>query len=245
MTTSIPQQARSRETQERLLNAALELIVERGPEMPSVPQIAERAGVSVGAFYGRFASKEALFDLLDERMFEEATDCWVEFFQPEAWEDADLAEVISDWVNVLVDVYSTNLPLTRAVTLNWRSHPPSDHVRGVATHHYRELADALGRLLEERQDEMDHPDPRSAALFLLETTEAVLTERLVLADSHLVPLQLSKKRLKDELGRLTLGYLQTATLERGSKRPRRKLPTPTHVLLWERALEVAGRPSPP
>ena len=89
-----PKQARSRETQGRIVAAALELVVERGREGPSVPEIAERAGVSIGAFYGRFPTKEALFDHVDRQLFEESARCWVAFLAPENWRGRHAAEIV-------------------------------------------------------------------------------------------------------------------------------------------------------
>jgi AcrR family transcriptional regulator len=47
-------------TQERLLDAATKVLIQRGFEAASVEDIAETAGFSRGAFYSNFESKEAL-----------------------------------------------------------------------------------------------------------------------------------------------------------------------------------------
>jgi TetR/AcrR family transcriptional regulator, repressor of fatR-cypB operon len=49
---------------EAILNAALDLFVERGFHGTSVPSVAERAGVAAGTIYHYFASKEALVNAL-------------------------------------------------------------------------------------------------------------------------------------------------------------------------------------
>jgi len=54
----------SPESTDPLLDAALELFVERGVDGTPVPLIAERAGVGVGTLYRRFASKEILVNRL-------------------------------------------------------------------------------------------------------------------------------------------------------------------------------------
>jgi AcrR family transcriptional regulator len=65
--TRAERQARTRAA---LLDAAHELIVERGYAGASVVAIAERAGFTRGAFYSNFTSKEELFAaLLQERVF--------------------------------------------------------------------------------------------------------------------------------------------------------------------------------
>lgn len=54
-------QQRSEETRSHILEAALVCFGERGYDAASVADICQRAGVSKGAFYYHFASKQALF----------------------------------------------------------------------------------------------------------------------------------------------------------------------------------------
>jgi AcrR family transcriptional regulator len=216
-----PRQARSRETQEKLVKAALELVVERGREGPSVPEIARRAGVSVGAFYGRFPTKEALFDHVDKQLFEECARFWVDFLAPENWRGRHAAEIVREVVRAWVEAVANHHPLNRALTERWRSAPPSAVVRQAAKAHYEAIFDALGRLLEERRSEVPHPDPRLAAKVLIEVIDAVLVERLTFSDTFLVPHRLSRPALVEELTALGIGYLglapgrtRTATIPR-------------------------------
>ena len=60
-------QQRGEETRSRLLLAALDSFAERGYDATGVAEICQRAGVSKGAFYHHFTSKQALFvALLDQ-----------------------------------------------------------------------------------------------------------------------------------------------------------------------------------
>lgn len=59
-TSSIPLSERSGGTYERLVEAAVEVFVERGYEGARVQDIARRAGLTTGAIYGRFGSKAGL-----------------------------------------------------------------------------------------------------------------------------------------------------------------------------------------
>jgi TetR/AcrR family transcriptional regulator, fatty acid metabolism regulator protein len=62
---------RAVESRSRIYEAAIAVITEKGFEATSIKDIVARAGVSVGAFYHHFASKEAIleenFRLADER----------------------------------------------------------------------------------------------------------------------------------------------------------------------------------
>ncbi|OYW21927.1 MULTISPECIES: TetR/AcrR family transcriptional regulator [unclassified Sphingomonas] len=55
-----PQQTRSRQTELRLMEATMALLKEGGLEACQIPEVARRAGVSVGAVYRRFDDKNAL-----------------------------------------------------------------------------------------------------------------------------------------------------------------------------------------
>jgi AcrR family transcriptional regulator len=57
----VTQDERSQSTREALIQAGLALFAERGYNGVSVSEIAERAGVTTGALYHQFASKENLF----------------------------------------------------------------------------------------------------------------------------------------------------------------------------------------
>ena len=62
-----PQQVRSRETVERLLDAAREVLLRRGWDGATTNHIAAAAGVSPGSFYQYFADKEAILGEVVDR----------------------------------------------------------------------------------------------------------------------------------------------------------------------------------
>lgn len=66
-------QRRSERTLEAILDAAEELIAKQGYAATSVNEIAHQAGVTIGALYGRFGSKEALLQGLFERLSQQTT----------------------------------------------------------------------------------------------------------------------------------------------------------------------------
>ncbi len=63
-----PQQKRSRELVERLLDATAATLAERGLDNTTTNHIAETAGVSIGSLYQYFPDKQALVEGLLERM---------------------------------------------------------------------------------------------------------------------------------------------------------------------------------
>ena len=65
-----PKQRRSRESYERVLDAAHALLEENGFEGLTVQEVAARSGVSVGAIYERFGNKETLLRDVHARLME-------------------------------------------------------------------------------------------------------------------------------------------------------------------------------
>jgi AcrR family transcriptional regulator len=63
-----PQQARSRQMVDRLIDATATCIAQRGLADTTTPAIAETAGVSVGSLYQYFSSREEMVDALVERL---------------------------------------------------------------------------------------------------------------------------------------------------------------------------------
>ena len=61
-------QQRSRESQERVLQAAEALLAEKGYEGFTMTEVAGRAGISVGSVYGRFEGREALIYAVHARV---------------------------------------------------------------------------------------------------------------------------------------------------------------------------------
>ena len=65
-----PKQQRSRESYERVLDAAHGLLEENGFEGFTVQEVAARANVSVGAIYERFGNKETLLRTVHARLMD-------------------------------------------------------------------------------------------------------------------------------------------------------------------------------
>ena len=106
---------KSSDTLEKIQQAALEEFSEKGFLGASLRQIVKNAGVTTGAFYGYFSSKEALFASLVEPhaaalmgRFMEAQTGFAEL--PEQEQPAHMGEASSDYVDWMVAVSYTHLP---------------------------------------------------------------------------------------------------------------------------------------
>ncbi|HWD69028.1 MAG TPA: helix-turn-helix domain-containing protein, partial [Solirubrobacteraceae bacterium] len=103
-----PKQQRSRESYERVLDAAHGLLEENGFEGFTVQEVAARANVSVGAIYERFGNKESLLRTVHARLM----DMMAEFDTGhELAEPANASEVVS----VLVRRVAATMGAHRAI----------------------------------------------------------------------------------------------------------------------------------
>ena len=135
--TSLPE---TRQTRERLLDAALELFAERGFEATTTKLIAGRAGVPNGLIYYYFGTKEQLL----ERLFAERT------FLPDLQERIASARTNRDadprltLIEICIEFHAAlqrNEPFVRII-----SHEAG--LRPVASNLVRQLADQVLTLLE-------------------------------------------------------------------------------------------------
>jgi AcrR family transcriptional regulator len=101
-------QQRSEETRARIMEAAIKLFSTRGYNKASVDDICEEAGISKGAFYHHFKSKQALFlSLLDG---------WLQFVDNavEATKDKTVPETFRQMTQAFPFIFETageNLPM--------------------------------------------------------------------------------------------------------------------------------------
>src|SRR6476661_5331228 len=97
-----PQQTRSQETLDRILDAAERVLDEKTFSEATLAEIMERAGVTVGAFYRRFPDKDALLHLLDERFFAELYERADAITDPQRWSGSSLAGFVGAFLEEAV-----------------------------------------------------------------------------------------------------------------------------------------------
>jgi AcrR family transcriptional regulator len=164
-----PKQARSQRTLERLLAAAEQRLADRPWSEIGVAELCVDADTSVGAFYARFADKDALLDLLAERYradmarFAEQLAAAVR-----AAPQRDREQALRNFVRSLVKAHRTRRALLRALALRAMLAPAD------APQPFPQLA--VGELAE--QVRFPGIDSRSATLFV-EAAVALLRGRVV------------------------------------------------------------------
>lgn len=155
------QQARSRATEERILEAAETLLRDRPFDELSVTDIASDANISVGGFYARFEGKDALLVALHERYEARRTLRLGEAFAEERWADSDTRDRVRGVVGAMVDLMLEERHVLRTFLLRYWSRPED------ATRVFTDRLGALYKLARQvlllDRDAMRVDDPEEAA----------------------------------------------------------------------------------
>lgn len=97
----VPQQARSRRTRERALQAAVECFEQLGYDETNTAEIARRARIGVGTLYGYFRDKRTILLELLEATVSEIADFTIRELDPEAWQLGDPSEHVRRLIDAL------------------------------------------------------------------------------------------------------------------------------------------------
>lgn len=199
-----PKQPRSERTQERLLRAAEKLILEKGLADASVPEIARRAGSSVGGFYARFPDKDALLRALEERFFAEMLGRVAKLADAGRWGDAPITLIVRACADELVTVFRERRNLIAAFLHRATADPEllADAIRFRA-----QTAERIASLLVPRGSELRHPDPRLAIDLGVQFAFALMLQLVVVGDVRAGGRVLSDRELQAEIERNFLAYI--------------------------------------
>lgn len=202
-----PQQSRSQETLDRILDAAEIVLESKVFSEATLAEIMDQAGVTVGAFYRRFPDKDALLHHLDERLFAELYARADAVLTPDRWDGAPLADVIAAFTAEAVALYRSRRGLLRSLFLRSRIDPViAASARQLNAH----LLARLGAVLGARSSEIRHPDPERAIALGYMIVIGGLRETVLFGEVWPAPSAADGADLADELGRVYLGYLQGA-----------------------------------
>jgi AcrR family transcriptional regulator len=210
-------QARSEATRDRIVSAALELLDKKPLDDIGVAEIARKARVSVGGFYARFASIDALVFYFEHDFFERLLANADRVLDPARWEGRRIPEIVEAYIRMAVTAFRRHRSLLRQVALrSRRAADPAFRERVDAAN--RRLHGGLRTLLRARRDEIAHPDPDGAIDLGLTMVSAAMRETILFPEMcrHLTPT--SDRALVRELTRAYVSYLEASPSPRRRKR---------------------------
>jgi AcrR family transcriptional regulator len=198
-----PQQARSTETTRRLVAAAEKLLEERSFDDTSVTAIAERAGVTIGAFYARFGDKAGLLRVLEGNLVEAFETLADQQVLPQRWTGRAIESALREHHANLVRTYRAHRGAARALLL--RAHTDSALRRRFDKLNQRNLP-LIARAIA-KHTKISHPSAERALQFALLAVRSVCREVILFEHDFPGGKRLTDAVLVDELTRMVIAYL--------------------------------------
>jgi AcrR family transcriptional regulator len=121
---SVPRKRAGQSTEEKILSTAEKLFARYGFDAVRTKQLAVDAGVTIGAIYHHFASKEALYEAATRRVFSRRSIPPKKLFESDESPERRLTQLVSWFVSSIISDKNFGLLLQREL-LNPRAHTPS------------------------------------------------------------------------------------------------------------------------
>lgn len=159
----IPQQARTRESLQRIVGAAVDLFCANGFEETAISGIAERAGVSIGAIYARFADKNAILYTVIETYQRTRIAQFDAIMQPGDWAARSARDIALHYLEIMRSGFEQDRDLILLVERQ-RMRDPIVAARSGALHLH--VAEGLATLLAPHAAALAIDDLPAAARFV-------------------------------------------------------------------------------
>jgi AcrR family transcriptional regulator len=206
-----PKQTRSKETLDRIAQAALELMEEGGVEAATVGAIVARARSSIGSFYARFAGKDDLILFLQNQVWTDAQARWDVSLAEQDWDSLSLESVVEGVVALLFRSFRADFHQRRVLGRERRE--DSRGPRKVFQFHQHILATVTPLLLAHKSQIL-HPDPEWAIRLGYRFAVGGIREILEMEETAgVVDGAASAESLIPEVARAWLAYLGAAGAE--------------------------------
>jgi AcrR family transcriptional regulator len=177
----IPQQARSRRTRVRILEAASEAFETLGYDETTTAEIARRAGIAVGSVYDYFRDKRAILLVLLHDTVEQVADLVVQGLAPEAWRGADPRESVRKLLELTFHSRTLRPGLQRIL---WERFFKDPEVRAAVEAIEDRVRGAIAALLEAlRAEGTTRIENPATAAFVVHLSVEWTASRLVLGGS--------------------------------------------------------------
>jgi AcrR family transcriptional regulator len=199
-----PQQARSRETEHAISDALATLLREKPFADITVAEIAARANVSVGGFYARFASKDALLEMVELRILGD--------FRETAARELAAGLFIGKGVDAVARAYVqmaiTHFRIHRAEILQiLKFTRPKSSTEDRLKAFNVSVHDMMRALLFDRRDAITGDDPMRTINLGLFFASALCREVVLTRNLQVYPVEASDEMLIEEVGAAFCNYL--------------------------------------
>ncbi|GBF08004.1 TetR family transcriptional regulator [Deinococcus aerius] len=200
-----PQQDRSRQSFERVLEAAIEILSEEGYEQLTLAGVSQRAGVSTGSIYGRVRGKEDLLDAVQVRILERVEGQQAELLSDIRAEHLPFGALVTKMVSALGEFLKAQANLLRPLMSRAPSNPT---VASLGKRSFHKLRQGWVDTLLERRAEIGHPRPEHAVEACFSLAYAAFARYLGLGSTADVAGEGDWDELKHDLGEMSELFLR-------------------------------------
>lgn len=198
-----PQQRRSQESLERVLQAGFELLRERGFEGFTLQEVSQRANVSIGSIYARVPSREALIQAVYERAM-----LWTEEQAEPLEQAAHRPGTTREQVEAIATEAASQV-LTHGDVLRvfMRQAPLDPWIMERAAVKSQATSEVFIRAILEHRDEIQHEDPELAADIAWRLVYNTTARRITHGPTFESVRAIGDEQLARELARAVADYL--------------------------------------
>ena len=203
---SAPKQGRSKQSYERMLSAAEQLLVERGHEDFTLNEVSKLGKVSIGSIYNRFESKDDLLHAVQLRVLHKV-DAIMEARLREACERASsLDELIVGLIEGFALTLRESADVMRPLMLRAAK---DELVATTGKQSYSTTATQICEALLAYREDIRHPDPEMAVGISFRMIYAAIARYLGLGSTSTAMWEGDWEDLKINLARMIAAFLQT------------------------------------
>ncbi|MCV2883354.1 TetR/AcrR family transcriptional regulator [Aestuariibacter sp. AA17] len=172
-----PKQARSKRTQQKLLDALHSCLEEKFFENISIQEIAQRADVSVGSYYRRFRNKESLLPMLYDD-FSNDLEAWIASLEVKHY--GNLHDAIYSVNKEIWAFLDSKRSVLRTLHINARIYP--DFVDNGRLQRRREEYERIAQVILRYRDEMTTTSAKSAVSMVIHTCVNGILDKVLYPD---------------------------------------------------------------
>ena len=205
-TPAEPVQERSRQTMNRILDAAESLLKTSSIDRIGIAEITATAGVAAGSFYTRFADKEDLLEKLFERYLDDLRHVAAEI-EPELTAEASLEKRLTRIIDAVTGLFATRRGVVRSMLMKIRHDP--DYQSPELMNEFQAFYDRAGELLVGDGSEVNAQDKAAAGRFCMQIIASYCRDAILFEE---FPVQMNtpsrNPAFKSALYKACLGVLE-------------------------------------
>ena len=200
-----PKQTRSRQSFDRMLDTAIEIINEGGLSALTLAEVSRRSRVSIGSIYCRVDSKDALIREVQARALTEMDHEFAVLVNKVRRKGLGLRELVPTIVRELALYLKRHARLLNAFMQQAAVDPV---IESVGRKSWQQNGLDFKLVLLERHAEFRHPNPEHAAAMCFTVVYGCLARYLGLGVGGNADIDSNWNELIEDLGLMTLGFLQ-------------------------------------